>query len=54
MVRHADTGQCRVSIGQPDGGLSIEVTDSGRGGDPSGTGYGITVLQRAALLGGDL
>jgi signal transduction histidine kinase len=55
VVRHADTSQCRVSIGQQDGELSIEVTDSGRGGDPSGTGYGITGMrERAALLGGDL
>ena len=38
-----------------DAELSIEVTDSGRGGDPSGTGYGITGMrERAALLGGDL
>jgi signal transduction histidine kinase len=55
VVRHAGTDQCRVSIGQHDGELSIEVTDSGRGGDPSGTGYGITGMrERAALLGGDL
>jgi signal transduction histidine kinase len=55
VVRHAGTGQCRVSIGQHDGELSIEVTDSGRGGDPAGTGYGITGMrERAALLGGDL
>ena len=33
--------------------LSIEVTDSGRGGT-TGTGYGITGMrERAALLGGD-
>ena len=32
VVRHAGTGQCRVSIDQQDGQLSIEVTDSGRGG----------------------
>jgi signal transduction histidine kinase len=31
------------------------VTDGGRGGDPAGTGYGITGMrERAALLGGDL
>ena len=28
--RHARTDQCRVPIGQQDGQLSIEVTDSGR------------------------
>jgi signal transduction histidine kinase len=60
VVRHAGTGQCRVSIGQQDGELSIEVTDSGRGApaskiSPSGTGYGITGMrERAELLGGDL
>ena len=55
VVRHAGTGQCRVLIDQRDGQLSIEVTDSGHGGSPAGTGYGITGMrERAALLGGDL
>jgi signal transduction histidine kinase len=54
VVRHAHTGQCQVSIGQHDGHLSIEVTDSGRGGSMAGTGYGITGMrERAALLGGE-
>jgi signal transduction histidine kinase len=54
VVRHAGTGQCRVVIDQQDGQLSIEVTDSGRGGSIAGTGYGITGMrERAALLGGD-
>jgi signal transduction histidine kinase len=54
VVRHAGTGHCQVRIGQQDGELSIEVTDSGRGGEPSGTGYGITGMkERATLLGGD-
>jgi signal transduction histidine kinase len=54
VVRHAGTSQCQVSIGQQDGYLSIEVTDSGRGGSAAGTGYGITGMrERAALLGGD-
>jgi signal transduction histidine kinase len=54
VVRHAGTGQCQVVIGQQDGQLSIEVTDSGRGGSAAGTGYGITGMrERAALLGGD-
>jgi signal transduction histidine kinase len=53
VVRHAGTGQCLVSIDQRGGQLSIEVTDSGRGG-LAGTGYGITGMrERAALLGGD-
>ena len=54
VVRHADTDQCQVSIGQQDGQLSIEVTDNGRGGAVAGTGYGITGMrERAALLGGE-
>jgi signal transduction histidine kinase len=54
VVRHARTGQCKVAIDQRDGQLSIEVTDSGRGGTTAGTGYGITGMrERAALLGGD-
>jgi signal transduction histidine kinase len=54
VVRHARTDQCRVSIGQQDGQLSIEVTDSGCGASAAGTGYGITGMrERAALLGGD-
>ena len=55
VVHHAGTDQCQVVIDRQDGQLSIEVTDSGRGGDPvAGTGYGITGMrERAALLGGD-
>jgi signal transduction histidine kinase len=54
VVRHAGPGQCRVSIERQHGQLAIEVTDSGRGGSPAGTGYGITGMrERAALLGGD-
>jgi signal transduction histidine kinase len=54
VVRHASADECQVSIGQQDGQLSIEVTDSGRGGTTAGTGYGITGMrERAALLGGD-
>ena len=54
VVRHAGTDRCLVWIDQQDGYLSIEVTDSGRGGSPAGSGYGITGMrERAALLGGD-
>ena len=54
VVRHAGTSQCQVCIGQQDGQLSIEVTDSGRGGSPARTGYGISGMrERAILLGGD-
>jgi signal transduction histidine kinase len=55
VARHAGTDRCLVWIDQQDGQLSIEVTDSGRGGSAAGTGYGITGMrERAALLGGDL
>jgi signal transduction histidine kinase len=54
VIRHARTSQCQVCIEQWDAQLSIEVTDSGRGGTAAGTGYGITGMrERAALLGGD-
>jgi signal transduction histidine kinase len=54
VARHSGTGRCQVCIDQQDGQLLIEVTDSGRGGSPAGTGYGITGMrERAALLGGD-
>ena len=54
VVRHAHTGRCQVAIDRQQGQLSIEVTDSGRGGTAAGTGYGITGMrERAALLGGD-
>jgi len=54
VVRHAGTDRCLVWIDQQDGYLSIEVTDSGRGGGTAGTGYGITGMrERASLLGGD-
>jgi signal transduction histidine kinase len=54
VVRHAGTDRCLVWIDQQDGYLSIEVTDSGRGGSTTGTGYGITGMrERAALLSGD-
>jgi len=55
VVRHAGTDRCLVWVDRQDGQLSIEVTDSGRGGSgAAGTGYGITGMrERAALLGGD-
>jgi signal transduction histidine kinase len=55
VVHHAGAGTCLVVIDRQDGQLSIEVTDSGRGGDPvAGTGYGIIGMrERATLLGGE-
>jgi signal transduction histidine kinase len=54
VVRHAGTGQCRVSIDQDDDQVSIEVTDEGRGGLVSATGFGIVGMrERTGLLGGE-
>jgi signal transduction histidine kinase len=55
VVNHAGAGQCLVMIDRQAGQLSIEVTDSGRGGAITAAGgYGITGMrERAALLGGD-
>jgi signal transduction histidine kinase len=54
VVRHAGTDHCQVSIDQQNEQLTIEVTDSGRGGTADGTGYGIVGMrERAALLRGD-
>ena len=54
VVRHAGTDRCRVWIDRQDGQLSIEVTDSGRGGAVAGTGYGIAGMrERVALLSGE-
>jgi signal transduction histidine kinase len=53
VVRHADTPDCRVTIGYQDSELTIEVADDGRGGLTSGTGYGITGMrERVTLLCG--
>ncbi|MDT3726337.1 sensor histidine kinase [Streptomyces sp. DSM 41972] len=53
VVRHADTPDCRVTIGYQDGELTIEVADDGRGGPASGIGYGITGMrERVSLLRG--
>ena len=54
VIRHAGTDRCLVWVDQQDDYLSIEVTDSGRGGAQAATGYGITGMrERTALLGGD-
>jgi signal transduction histidine kinase len=55
VIRHADSGHCRVIIDQHDDEVAIEVTDDGRGGAGDGTGYGITGMrERADLLHGQL
>jgi signal transduction histidine kinase len=55
VVRHASTDHCRVLIDQQDEELSVEITDDGRGGAVTASGYGIAGMrERAALLGGQL
>ncbi|MEV4533396.1 sensor histidine kinase [Asanoa sp. NPDC049518] len=55
IVRHAQTDNCTIVIGYALPALTIVVSDQGRGGIDSGTGYGIPGMrERAALLGGDL
>ncbi|MEV5988806.1 histidine kinase [Streptomyces sp. NPDC052051] len=55
VVRHADTGHCRVAIEHRPDALTIEITDDGPGGT-TGTGedgYGIRGMrERVALLDG--
>jgi signal transduction histidine kinase len=55
VVRHADTGHCRVSIDCRDDELLIEIVDQGRGGVVVGHGYGLVGMrERVGLLHGDL
>jgi signal transduction histidine kinase len=54
VVRHAAVSSCEVSIGYLGEVLAIEITDRGRGGAPTGTGYGLAGMrERVALLRGD-
>jgi signal transduction histidine kinase len=54
VVRHAAVSSCEVSIGYLGEALAIEITDRGRGGAPTGTGYGLAGMrERVALLRGD-
>jgi len=54
VARHAGTDHCQVSVNQRNEQLTIEVTDSGRGGTADEAGYGIVGMrERATLLGGD-
>ncbi|GAA3368831.1 sensor histidine kinase [Streptomyces sannanensis] len=55
VVRHADTGHCRVSVDYQDEELSLEIVDDGRGRVAAGpgVGYGIAGMrERAGLLHG--
>jgi signal transduction histidine kinase len=58
-VRHANAGTLAVTLRRQDGMLILEVTDDGRGFDPSGQRgdgrYGLVGMrERAALCGGQL
>ncbi|QKV90357.1 hypothetical protein HUT19_28115 [Streptomyces sp. NA02950] len=55
VVRHADTGSCRVSIDHREDALSLEVVDEGRG-HAYGVGHGYGLLgmrERVGLLHGE-
>jgi signal transduction histidine kinase len=54
VVKHAETGSCRLAIAYAERELSIEITDDGRGG-PAGNGPGhglIGMRERVHLYGG--
>ncbi|MFB7916402.1 sensor histidine kinase [Streptomyces sp. NPDC056061] len=57
VVRHADTGHCRVSIDYGDEELSVEVVDDGCGAAGNGPAHGFGLVgmrERVGLLGGRL
>lgn len=58
VARHAGAGQVVVQFTDGDGGLSLRVTDDGRGFDPDAVGAGhyglVGMRERAGLLGGSL
>ncbi|GAA1846811.1 hypothetical protein GCM10009687_11000 [Asanoa iriomotensis] len=55
VVRHAHVETCEILIGYAPEALRIEVTDAGRGGADTGTGYGLRGMrERVALFGGEL
>jgi signal transduction histidine kinase/CheY-like chemotaxis protein len=62
VVKHADTGRARVTLGCQDGYLTIEVRDEGKGFDPAAegaqrdapAGFGLfSIRERAQVLGGE-
>jgi signal transduction histidine kinase len=62
VIKHAATGQCRVTVAYQEDTLTLEVTDNGRGGAASGdaselpvAGNGIIGMrERAAMYGGQV
>jgi signal transduction histidine kinase len=55
VVRHAAAARCQVSITYRDTDLVVEITDQGRGGDPTATtGWGLAGMrERVSLLHGE-
>lgn len=58
VARHAEAGHVLVQFADGAAGLSLQVTDDGRGFDPDAVGPGhygvIGMRERAALIGGTL
>jgi signal transduction histidine kinase len=55
VVRHSGAEDCRVTVEYGAHALTVEVTDTGRGGPAGPGGFGTTGMrERAALLGGEL
>ncbi|MFF3559316.1 sensor histidine kinase [Streptomyces sp. NPDC002574] len=57
VVRHADTGHCRVTVDFGDEELTVEVADDGRGATASGPAHGFGLVgmrERVGLLHGHL
>ncbi|MFJ9468171.1 sensor histidine kinase [Streptomyces caniferus] len=57
VVRHADTGHCRVAIHYGDEELSVEIVDDGRGITGNGLAHGFGLVgmrERVGLLNGHL
>jgi signal transduction histidine kinase len=55
VLRHADASHAEVSVRYRNGDVELEVTDDGRGGEPSPGGHGlIGMTERTALFGGEL
>ncbi|MEV4743292.1 sensor histidine kinase [Streptomyces sp. NPDC049555] len=57
VVRHAGTGQCRVSVDHGGEELSVEVVDDGHGATGNGPAHGFGIVgmrERVGLLGGHL
>jgi signal transduction histidine kinase len=55
VLRHARANRAEVAVRYQNGDVELEVTDDGRGGEPSAGGHGlIGMSERAALFGGEL